>query len=121
MSKEAIGENGAILGSGGYWRLVNHATFLGRSMRQPTETNYHESLRKIGERAGTAVDEIYQDLREHDKQLRAIPLDQRSALAKQVYALYDICRMAGTSCSHSSDCISMLDEQLFYLDESVQR
>ena len=28
MSREAIGENGAVLGSNEYWNRVNHATFL---------------------------------------------------------------------------------------------
>lgn len=30
MSKEATGENGAVLGSGDYWNRVNRATFLAR-------------------------------------------------------------------------------------------
>ena len=29
MSKEAIGENSTILGSGAYWERVNRATFSG--------------------------------------------------------------------------------------------
>ena len=28
MSREAIGDNGAVLGSNEYWNRVNHATFL---------------------------------------------------------------------------------------------
>lgn len=37
--------------------------------------------------------------------LCAISSDHRSALAKQVRGLYDICRIAGSFCSHSSDNI----------------
>lgn len=113
MSKEAIGENGAVLGSGEYWNRVNRSTFFGGVMRQAAETNYHEALREIGEKAGAAVSEIYQDRQEHSKQLRAVPSDRRSALAKQVGALYDVCRMAGTSCAHSGDCISVLNLSSF--------
>lgn len=29
MSKEAIGENGVVLGSGDYWSRVNRSTFFG--------------------------------------------------------------------------------------------
>ncbi len=32
MSKEAIGENGAVLGSGDYWSRVNRSTFFGGLM-----------------------------------------------------------------------------------------
>ena len=40
--------------------------------------------------------------------------DRRNQLAKQVRGLYDVCRMAGTSCSHSSECISMLNLSGFF-------
>lgn len=33
----------------------------------------------------------------------------RNALAKQVQGLYDVCRMADTSCTHSGKCITMLN------------
>ena len=49
MSKEATGENGAVLGSSDYWNRVNRATFFGTLMQRPSETNYHETLRKVGE------------------------------------------------------------------------
>lgn len=32
MSKEATGENGAVLGSGEYWNRVNRAAFFGTLM-----------------------------------------------------------------------------------------
>ena len=62
MSKEATGENGAILGSSEYWDRVNRATFFGRLMRNASDTNYQETLREVGHRAGSAVEEIYDDL-----------------------------------------------------------
>ena len=34
-------------------------------MQRPSETNYHETLREMGNRAGAAVEEIYDDLQEH--------------------------------------------------------
>ena len=85
MSKEATGENGAVLGSGEY--CVNRAAFFGTLMQRPSETNYHETLREVGNRAGAAVEEIYDDLQEHINVIRNISSDRRSALAKQVQSL----------------------------------
>lgn len=121
MSKEATGENGAVLGSSEYWNRVNRATFFGRLMQRPSETNYHETLRKVGNRAGTAVEEIYDDLQEHIHSIRDISADRRGALAKQVQSLYDVCRMSGSFCSHSSDCIGILNLSSFYLPGSSFR
>ena len=115
MSKEATGENGAILGSSEYWDRVNCTTFFGRLMRNASETNYQETLREVGRRAGSAVEEIYDDLQNHIKSVRAISSDRRSSLAKQVQGLYDVCSMAGSFCSHSSDCIGILNLSSFYL------
>ena len=84
MSKEATGENGAVLGSGEFW---NRAAFFGTLMQRPSETNYHETLREMGNRAGAAVEEIYDDLQEHINVIRNISSDRRSALAKQVQSL----------------------------------
>lgn len=108
MSKEATGENGAILGGGEYWSRVNRTTFFGGLMGRPSETNYQEILREVGGRVGDAVEEIYDDLQQHKKQLAAMESDRRNQLAKQVHGLYDVCRMAGSSCCHSGECISML-------------
>ena len=82
-------------------------------MQRPSETNYHETLREVGNRAGTAVEEIYDDLQEHINVIRNISSDRRSALAKQVQSLYDVCRMSGSFCSHSSDCIGILNLSSF--------
>ena len=87
MSKEATGENGAVLGSSDYWNRVNRATFFGTLMQRPSETNYHETLREVGNRAGAAEEEIYDDLQEHINVIRNISSDRRSALAKQVQSL----------------------------------
>lgn len=121
MSNEATGENGAVLGNSEYWSRVNRATFFGRLMQRPSETNYHETLREVGNRAGAAVEEIYDDLQEHINSIRAISSDRRSALAKQVQSLYDVCRMSGSFCSHSSDCIGILNLSSFYLPGSSFR
>jgi hypothetical protein len=84
VSKEGIGENGAVLGSGDYWSRVNRSTFLGGLMRRTSETNYQETLRETGGRAGDMVEKIYDDLQEHKDQLRFIDSDRRGTLAKQV-------------------------------------
>ena len=106
MSREAIGGNGAILGSGEYWSRVNRDTWFGGLMRQPSEGAYWEKLKEIGDRAAGAVEEIYEDLRKNEKRIQKIEASARTALAKQVRALYDVSRMAGTSCSHSGECKS---------------
>ena len=90
-------------------------------MQRPSETNYHETLREVGNRAGAAVEEIYDDLQEHINVIRNISSDRRSALAKQVQSLYDVCRMSGSFCSHSSDCIGILNLSSFYLPGSSLR
>lgn len=115
MSKEATGENGAILGSSAYWSNINSATFLGKLMQRPSETNYHAILSEVGNRASAAVDEIYNDLQEHINSIRSIPSDHRDALAKQVQLLYDVCGMSGSFCLHSRDCIGILSLSSFYL------
>ena len=56
-------------------------------MQRPSETNYHETLREVGNRAGAAVEEIYDDLQEHINVIRNISSDRRSTLAKQVQSL----------------------------------
>lgn len=114
MSKAGIGENGVVLGSGDYWSRVNRSTFLGALMRWTSETSYSETLREIGSRAGDMVEEIYDDLQEHKNQLRFINSDRRNALAKQVRGLYDVCRMAGSTCSHSGECVAMLTLSGFF-------
>ena len=64
---------------------------------------------------GAAVEEIYDDLQNHIESVRSIPSDRRSALAKQVQGMCDVCAMAGVFCSHSSDCIGILNLSGFYL------
>jgi len=114
VSKKGIGENGAVLGSGDYWSRVNRSTFFGGLMRRTSETSYSETLRETGSRAGDMAEEIYDDLQEHRKQLSSIDSDLRNALAKQVRGLYDVCRMAGSPCSHSGECVAMLTLSGFF-------
>lgn len=76
-------------------------------MRRPAGTDYYETLRQIGGKAGAAVEEIHEDLQEHSKLIHLVSSDRRSALAKKVRGLHDICGMSGSSRSHSGDCGSM--------------
>ncbi len=76
--------------------------------QNPSDTNYHETLREIGNRASAAMDEITNDLQDHINSIRAIPSDYRNALAKQVQLLYDVCSMSGAFCSHTSECLDMI-------------
>lgn len=108
MSKEATGSNGAILGSAEYWNRVNRSTLLGDIMPSTSGTEYYKMLEKVGENARSAIDEIYRDLSEHGNSLHKLPSSDRNSLAKQVEALYDVCRMTGKSSFHSSDCVNGL-------------
>ena len=101
MNKEATGANGSRLGSSEYWSSINRSTVFGGLMQRDSEPNYCGTLQVIGVRANMMVDEIYEDLQNHIKLLRSIPSDHRSSLAKQVQALYDICRMGGVIGSYA--------------------
>ena len=115
MSKEATGANGSRLGSSEYWSSINRSTMFGGLMQRDSEPNYYGTLQVIGARANTMVNEIYEDLQKHIKVVRSVPSDHRSALAKQVQALYDICRMGGVICSRSSECVSILNLSGLYI------
>ena len=115
MSKEATGANGSRLGSSEYWSSINRSTMFGGLMQRDSEPNYYGTLQVIGARANTMVNEIYEDLQKHIKVVRSVPSDHRSALAKQVQALYDICRMGGVICSRSSECVSILNLSGLYV------
>ena len=62
MSKEAIGQNGAVIGSSEYWQRTNQSTFLGNAVSNISESDYKSMLREVGHRASSALDEIYDDL-----------------------------------------------------------
>ena len=115
QSREATGANGSRLGSGEYWSSINRSTVFGGLMQRDSEPNYYGTLQVIGVRANMLVDEIYEDLQNHIKLVRSIPSDHRSSLAKQVQALYDICKMGGVICSRSSECVSILNLSGLYV------
>lgn len=83
-------------------------------MRRTSETSYSETLREISSRAGDMTEEIYDDLQRHKNRLRFIDSDRRNTLAKQVRGLYDVCRMAGSTCSYSGECVAMLTLSGFF-------
>lgn len=115
MSKEAIGQNGAVIGSSEYWQRTNQSTFLGNAVSSISESDYKSMLREVGHRASSALDEIYDDLQTHMKSIRAIPDSRRNALAREVRGLYEVCMLAGTSSGKSGDCISILNLSGFYV------
>lgn len=115
MSKEAIGQNGAVIGSSEYWQRTNQSTFLGNAVSNISESDYKSMLREVGHRASSALDEIYDDLQTHMKSIRAIPDSRRNALAREVRGLYEVCMLAGTSSGRSGDCISILNLSGFYV------
>ncbi len=109
MSKEATGSNGAILGSAEYWDRLNRSTFFGDIMSSSSGTDYYTTLEKVGEKAQGAIEEIYQDLSDNGRFLHMLPSSDRDSLAKQVLALYDVCRMTGLSAMRSDDCVNGLN------------
>lgn len=80
MSKEAVGQNGAVLGSWAYWDRLNQSTFLGGLMSHTSGTDYYSVLQQIGGRASAAIDEIFGDLQNNIQQIEAIAADRRSTL-----------------------------------------
>ena len=59
MSKEAVGQNGAVLGSSDYWDRLNRSTYIGTVMQRASETEYFEAVKQIGQRAASAIDSIF--------------------------------------------------------------
>ena len=110
MSKEAVGQNGAVLGSWAYWERLNQSTFLGGLMSHTSGTDYYSVLQQIGGRASAAIDEIFGDLQNSIQQIEAIAADRRSTLEKQVYGLYNVCEMAGIYGGRCNDCVSILSQ-----------
>ena len=109
MSGEAIGQNGAILGSPEYWTRINQATSLGPMMVDSSGPNYVVSIKNIGQRAESAINAIYEDLQNNTKVITLIPSDQRLALANQVIALHNVCEFSGVASLKTSDCLSILN------------
>ena len=107
MSKEATGQMGTIIGSDTYWSRVNHTTMFGGLMG--SKTSYQATLRQLGTKAATVIEEIYEDLSTLGSKIRYLPSSDRNALAKQVEGLYDICKMSGVSVWHNSECIHGLN------------
>ncbi len=109
MSKEAMGENGAILGSSAYWKHLNESTIFGSLMRDTSSRAYYDTLRSAGERANDAVSEVYEDLQDNLSLIAGVSSDKRSTLAKRIDALYDVCNMSGVTCRRRDDCIGILE------------
>ena len=74
MSKEAVGQNGAVLGSSDYWDRLNRSTYIGTAMQRTSEPEYFEALKRVGQRAASAIDAIYDDLQKSKKAIRNIRL-----------------------------------------------
>lgn len=127
MSKEAVGQNGELLGSSNYWNALNRNTVLGEIMHANAPTDYYDALRRAGERASEAIDNIYQDLNSKRSVLRYLDSGERNGLVKQVKGLYDICDLTGKFAMHKDDCIRALNESDYgsfwdkrAIEESVQ-
>ena len=92
MSKEAVGQNGDVLGSSDYWDRLNRSTYIGTAMQRTSETEYFEAVKQIGQRAASAIDSIYSDLQKSKKTIHNISFSDRNALSRQVQALGDVFR-----------------------------
>ena len=93
MSKEATAQFGTKLGSNEYWSRINRDTIFGGLLNSGTD--YRSALEKLGTRARSTIEDIYDDLSKLGSKIRYLPSSNRNALAKQVSGLYDICRMGG--------------------------
>ena len=92
MSKEAVGQNGDVLGSSDYWDRLNRSTYIGTAMQRTSETEYFEAVKQIGQRAASAIDSIHSDLQKSKKTIHNISFSDRNALSRQVQALGDVFR-----------------------------
>ena len=84
MSKEAVGQNEAILGSPDYWDRLNRSTYIGTAMQRTSEPEYFDAVKGIGQRALSAIDAIYNDLQNNSKTILNISFSDRNALVRQV-------------------------------------
>lgn len=127
MSKEAVGQNGAVLGSSDYWDRLNRSSYIGTAMQRTSEPEYFEAVKRIGQRAASAIDVIYDDLQKSKKAIRNISFSDRNALSRQVQALSDVCSLSATSSGHSTECLFLLHQSDFsnnsfsWFDESAVR
>ncbi len=127
MSKEAVGQNGAVLGSADYWERLNRSTYIGTAMQRTSETEYFEAVKLIGQRAASAIDSICSDLQKFKKTIHNISFSDRNALSRQVQALCDVCSLSATSSWHGTECLSLLSQSDFpsnnfsWFDESAVR
>lgn len=125
MSKEAVGQNGAVLGSSDYWDRLNRSTYIGTVMQRASETEYFEAVKQIGQRAASAIDSIYADLQKSKKTIHNIPFSDRNTLSRQVQALGDVCSLSATSSGHCTECLFLLHQSDFpsnsfsWFDESA--
>ncbi len=109
MSREAVGQNGALLGSDMYWNQLNSSTILGGLMQWASGTEYYRTLQEAAARASTAIEEIYDDLQQSTDRICWVPSSPRSTLAKQVESLYNVCEMAGILNRYSRECQRILE------------
>lgn len=127
MSKEAVGQNGAVLGSPDYWDRLNRSTYIGTAMQRTSETEYFDAVKQIVQRAASAIDSIYSDLQKSKKTIHNISFSDRNALSRQVQALGDVCSLSATSSGHGSECLFLLHQSDFpsnnfsWFDESAVR
>ena len=127
MSKEAVGQNGAVLGSPDYWDRLNRSTYIGTAMQRTSETEYFDAVKQIVQRAASAIDSIYSDLQKSKKTIHNISFSDRNALSRQVQALGDVCSLSATSSWHGTECLSLLSQSDFpgnnfsWFDESAVR
>lgn len=105
MSREAVGQNGAILGSPDYWDRLNRSTYIGAVMQNTSEPAYNTALKNVGYRASSMIEAIYSDLQKNEKTVRNITFNDRNALLRQVQGLSDVCLMAGVSSGHGMECV----------------
>lgn len=113
MSKEAVGQNGAILGSSDYWERLNRSTYIGTAMQRTTDPEYFEAVKRIGQRASSAIDAIYDDLQRNQKRIHNVSSGDRDALSNHVQALSEVCSLSAAPSGHSSECLFLLRQTNF--------
>lgn len=101
------------MGSPDYWDRLNRSTYIGTAMQRTTDPEYFEAVKRIGQRASSAIDSIYADIQKNPKKMRNVSSSDRNALSRQVQGLSEVCSLSAASSGHSTECLFLLQQSDF--------
>lgn len=109
MSKELKGRNGEFVGSYRYFKKLNEKfyidTFLDPS---PYYYSYSNSMSSFCSHIQYEISRVYDDLKNYETVLYAVPESDRKNLSEIISSLNDVCKKWKNSSSYADKVISML-------------